>query len=74
MDKLSVQQTGPPPLPNLVVYPAQWEWLALIPVMIIFMVLFMVMKIVSGVLKPEFIREVRPIAEKAAIARIGGAL
>jgi hypothetical protein len=49
--------------------PALWEIYALLPAMIIFMVLAMAMKVVSGVMKPEYIRELRPVAEKAAIAK-----
>jgi hypothetical protein len=51
---------------------AVWEIYAILPAMIIFMVLAMAMKIVSGAMKPEYIREIRPIAEKAAIAKAGG--
>ena len=46
-----------------------WEVYAILPAMIIFMVLVMAMKIVSGVMKPEYVREIRPIAEQAAMIK-----
>ena len=49
--------------------PASWEIYALLPVMIIFMVLMMLMKIISAAMNPEYIRELRPIVEKAAMAK-----
>ena len=49
--------------------PATWEIYALLPAMIIFMVLMMAMKIVSAAMNPDYIREIRPIAEKAAMAK-----
>jgi len=49
--------------------PASWEIYALLPAMIIFMVMAMAMKIVSAAMNPEYIRELRPIAEKAAMAK-----
>lgn len=52
--------------------PAQWEIYALLPAMIVIMVLAMAFKLIGRVTEPEFVREVRPIAERAAIARAGG--
>ena len=49
--------------------PAVWEIYALLPAMIIFMVLVMAMKVVSGAMNPEYIRELRPIAEEVAVAK-----
>jgi len=49
--------------------PATWEIYTLLPVMIIFMAMAMAMKIVSAAMNPEYIRELRPIAEKAAMAK-----
>lgn len=60
---------------QLTVAPAQWEIYALLPAMIIFMVLAMAFTLISRVTEPEFIREVRPIAEEAVAAKAGaGAL
>ena len=58
-------------MPQQTVAPAVWEVYALLPAMIIFMVLTMAFKLVSRVTEPEFIREVRPIAEEVAAARTG---
>lgn len=52
--------------------PAVWEIYALLPAMIIFMVLLMAFRLAEKVTEPEFIREVRPIAEEVALARAGG--
>ncbi len=53
------------------VAPAAWEWLALMPFMVMFVVLFMAFKLASKILEPEVLREVRPIAEEVAMARVG---
>jgi len=54
-----------------VVATAVWEVYALLPAMVILMVLVMAFRLIGRVTEPEFIREVRPIAEKAAAARMG---
>jgi hypothetical protein len=54
------------------VAPAVWEIYALLPAMIILMVLFMAFRLAGKVTEPEFIREVRPVAEDVALARAGG--
>jgi hypothetical protein len=59
-------------MPQQTVAPAVWEIYAILPAMIIFMVLAMAMKIVSGLMKPEYVRELRPIAEEVAVAKAGG--
>jgi len=55
--------------PQQTLAPAVWEIYALLPALTIFMVLAMAMKVVSGVMKPEYVRELRPIAEEVAIAK-----
>ena len=65
MYQVTAQQTLVP-----AVAPAQWEIFALLPFMIIMMVLAMTSKLISRVTEPEFVREVRPIAEKAAAAKM----
>ena len=55
---------------------AGWEWVgqiwALFPMMVIFMVLTMSYKLLDKMLAPETLREVRPVAETALLARGGG--
>jgi hypothetical protein len=58
--------------PQQALAPAVWEIYAVLPAMIILMVLFMAFRLVGKVTEPEFIREIRPIAEEAALARAGG--
>jgi len=56
--------------------PASWEAIgqlyALLPMMLILMVLGMVSRTVSQALKPETLRELRPMAETALLAKGGG--
>ena len=47
-----------------------WEIYALLPAMIIFMVMVMAMKVVSGLMKPEYVRELKPVAESALAAKM----
>ena len=42
----------------------------LLPAMIIFMVMVMAMKVVSGLMKPEYVRELKPVAESALAAKM----
>jgi len=50
------QQTGPSEV---------WEIYAILPAMIIFMVMAMLMKVVSGLMNPDYMRELKPVAESA---------
>lgn len=65
MYQVTPQQTVVP-----TVAPAQWEIYALLPAMIIFMVLAMVMKIVSGLLKPEVLKAAAPVAGEIAARKM----
>ena len=51
--------------------PLGWEIWALMPLMILMMILVMVFKLISKILEPEVLREVRPIAEEIALAKVG---
>lgn len=55
--------------------PAGWEWVgaifALLPFMVLVMVFSLLSKTVEEVTKPEVVREIRPIAEEVALARVG---
>lgn len=51
--------------------PAVWEIYALLPAMVLVMAMMMAFRLIDRVTDPEFIREVRPIAEEAAVARMG---
>lgn len=54
------------------VAPAQWEIIAIVPIMVLMMVFTIIMKVVERATEPEFVREVRPIAEEIAMAKIAG--
>ena len=55
--------------------PASWEAIgqiyALLPMMLIFMVLGMSFRLINQALKPETLRELKPIAETALMAKGG---
>ena len=55
---------------------ASWEWVgaifALLPFMVLVMAFSLMSKTVEQVTKPEVVRELRPVAEEVALARIGG--
>ena len=59
-----------------VAQPASWEWVgaifALLPFMVLVMSFSLLSKTVKEVTKPEVIREIRPVAEEVALARVGG--
>jgi hypothetical protein len=58
------------------VTPASWEAIgqlyALFPMMLIFMVLGMSFRLINQALKPETLRELKPIAETALMAKGSG--
>lgn len=58
--------------PQQATTPAGWEWLAILPLMLTFTILFMAFKLASKILEPEFVREIKPIAEAAAVKRLPG--
>ena len=47
-----------------------WEIYAVLPAMMIFMVLVMLMKIVSGLMNPDYLHELKPVAESAITAKL----
>lgn len=68
---MTEQVPYPQVVPTQQVVPAQWEMMAIVPIMVLMMVFSIIMKVVTRATEPEFIREIRPVAETALIARRG---